>query len=146
MGNDPRVTINARHLGNVGSSICLCRAPRRLSSRRGGFHRPPGGSSRMIHGNTNGRAATTGRRLSREGEFRCVELATWPNCITVRARAMLIILILVRTFRAYPSIRRHLCHHGRLPQLFLVAMIPSGELRHHLQAQLAVVGGHSNLK
>ena len=78
----------------------------------------------MIHGNTNGRAATTGGRLSREGEFRCVELATRPNCITVRAHATLIILILVRTFRAYPRIRRHLCHHGRLSQLFLVVMIP----------------------
>ena len=128
MGNDPRVTINARHLGNVGSSICLCHVPPRLLSRRGGFLQPPGGSSRMIHGNTNGRAATTGRRLSREGEFRGVKLATPPNCITVRAHATLLILILVQAFRAYPCIRQPLCHHGRLSQLFLVALIPSGEL------------------
>ena len=68
----------------------------------------------MIHGNANGRAATTGGRLSREGEFRCVELATRPNCITVRAHATLIILILVRTFRAYPRISSTCCR--RRPQ------------------------------
>ena len=33
----PQVTIDARHLNNVGSSICLCHAPRRLLSRRGCF-------------------------------------------------------------------------------------------------------------
>ncbi len=89
----------------------------------------------MSIGNTDGRASNAGGagRLSREGEFRRVEDATRLNCITPRAHAgprahaLLPILILVRTFRAHPRIRRQLGHHGRLSQLLLVAMIPSGE-------------------
>jgi len=85
----------------------------------------------MILGDTDGRVLNAGGgRLSREGEFSCVEDASRPHFITPRrAHATLIILILVRTFRAHPLIRRHLSHHGRLSKLLLVAMIPSGELR-----------------
>ena len=46
------------------------------------------------------------------------DVSNWPPGLTPSqsgpAHATLIILILVRTFRAYPRIRRHLCHHGRL--------------------------------
>ena len=68
----------------------------------------------MIHGDINGRAADTGGRLSREGEFGvggCVELATRP-------------VIIVVSSVVGGGIRQPLGHHGRLSQLFLVEMIP----------------------
>ena len=91
----------------------------------------------MIHGDINGRAADTGGRLSREGEFGvggCVELATRP------------VIVVVSSVGGGGGIRQPLCHHGRLSQLFIVEIILPRELRYPLRAQLAAVGGHSNLK
>jgi hypothetical protein len=79
-GRTGRVTGRTRQettpngINTNGINICpLATAPRRLSSRRGGILQPTGGpaggSSRMTHGNTNGRAAANGGRLSREGKF-----------------------------------------------------------------------------
>jgi hypothetical protein len=123
-GRTRRETRMRRETTHSGISICpLTIAPRRLSSRREGLLRPPpGGSSRMIHGDTNCRAVANGGRLSREGEFGVggfVELATRPVAVVVSSVGG-------------GGIRQPIGHPGGLPQLFLVEMIPSGELRHSL--------------
>jgi hypothetical protein len=77
----------------------------------------------MIHGDTNCRAVANGGRLSREGKFGIggfVELATRPVAVVVSS-------VGCGGIRQEP-----LGHHGRLSQLLLEEMIPSGELRHSL--------------
>jgi hypothetical protein len=90
----------------------------------------------MIHGDTDCRAMANGGRLSREGEFGvggCVELATRPVAVVVSSVSG-------------GGIRQPIGHPGGLPQLFFVEMIFPRELRHPLRAQLAAVGGNSNLE
>ncbi len=117
IGRTRRETRTRREKTPNDISICpLTIARRRLTSRREGFICPPGSCSRMIHGDTNCRAVANGGRLSREGEFGiggCVELATRPVAFVVSSVGG-------------GGIRQPLGHHGRLSQLLLQEMIPSG--------------------